>query len=251
MLNESLLQIKTTVEKYTRIMEDMDRSKMPLSQIPEYWEMIPAYGVSRCPYCGKAHSEVLDTYTLRKWIIAGASGYELFWDLPENKFYCEHMVYTQAFVHLHGIVPQKSPTELKHFKKFVSEVPHVVGFLLTDDVESHAVLHSLPMCRIEGDQFVPRYTLYMVTQYGMDPDLLSDRMSHYTSAIADDWRSLLVWPTSPDHSEWFNLEKWVKKGKLSWIEPENPEMKLVSGPLEAFPYAKIEGRRSPYYLTLP
>jgi hypothetical protein len=249
MLNESLLQIKTTPSEYIELIQLADSEKRGYEEYADYVDFLPDYGISRCPYCGNMYSERLDSYTLRNWIINGAKGYYIFRGSKIKP--CEHMVYTQAFISLHGVRPRISQTELRYSLDLTSEVPHVIGFLFTNDAESHAVIHSLPICRIEEDKFIPRYTLYIVTQYAQDRKPMVDRLHSYTSAHADDWRSLLAWPTSTDHDIWFDLNYWVKKGKLSWIEPENSDMKLVSGPVEDFPYGNIEGRTDPYDLSVP
>ena len=243
MTNESLLQIKTQPDVYVKIFQEAKSRRSHVEDGETYWGLLPLYGVARCPYCNAVYTEKIDTYTLRQWIVAESDGLCIF--RPDQIEHCNHFVYAQPFIHLHGIIPQTSDTELKNGIDLTSEVPHVVPFLLESDLETHSVLHSLPICRIEGDQFVPRYTLSMVTMFAPDPEPVLTELGKW-GADMESWRSLLTFPPRSDYEDWYDLEKWVKAGKLSWIEPENPEMKLVSGSLEAFPYKNLEGRKRPY-----
>jgi hypothetical protein len=46
----------------------------------------------------------------------------------------------------------------------------------------------------------------------------------------------------------YELEKWVKRDKLFWLDPADDEHPLVRGPVEAFPFGNVAGRRHPYII---
>jgi hypothetical protein len=105
----------------------------------------------------------------------------------------------------------------------------------------------------DGDEYWSLLPLYGVARCPYCNAVYTEKMDTYTlrqwivwGADMESWRSLLTFPPRSDYEDWYDLEKWVKAGKLSWIEPENPEMELVSGPPEAFPYKNLEGRKRPY-----
>ncbi|KAB2928903.1 MAG: hypothetical protein F9K24_21420 [Leptonema illini] len=203
-MNESLLQMKTHPDVYVKIFQEAKSRRAHVGDGDVYWSLIPLYGVARCPYCDTVYTEKMDTYTLRQWIVWGADGFCIF--RMKHKSHCSHLVYAQSFTNLHGIIPQTSDTELDgRGLSLTSEVPHVVPFLLESDLETHSVLHSLPICRIEGDQFVPRYTLSMVTMFAPDPEPVLTELGKW-GADMESWRSLLTFPPRSDYEDWYDLE---------------------------------------------
>lgn len=248
MLNASFLEFKVSAQKYLNIVHAREEENIVLVMDSDYWNIIPNYTVSVCPYCYTLYEEKIDTYSLRYWQTDPPTGNYVYWDKPEeNRSYCKHLVYTQPFIHLHGIIPQTSPTELYYSMSITTEVPHVIGLLLKEEFETQAVIHSIPICRIENDTFVPRYTLYMITQYAAEPNEQKEIL------ISEDsqgrWTNLIPPRNDQENEEWFELTAWVQRGKLSWIEPENRDVVLLSRDINKFPYAHIQGRRNPYGVT--
>ena len=43
------------------------------------------------------------------------------------------------------------------------------------------------------------------------------------------------------HPETAELQQWVAKGKLQWLDLSSPDLPLLAGPAEAFPYRGISG----------
>ncbi len=239
MLNESLLRLEMNAEEYLILMHEVGESHH------KHMHLLPHYAVARCPYCGKINAETLDTYTLKDWnFLEYRTGSYI--GFRETADYCEHMVYTQAFINFHGLVPTESRSEVKSPFEVISEAPHVIPFLLSSDVESQAVIHSLPICRIENYTFIPRYTLYLLTQFSTEVDELQRRLLPH---MGDErWSSLLspFGRTTEERRSWWDLNFWVRRRKLAWIEPDNQNIELRSGSPETFPYGNIVGRREPY-----
>jgi hypothetical protein len=220
----------------------------------EYWERLPVYLIARCPFCGSLYEERLDTHYLGGWLPS-----PFLWDfvytsreMAENKelgkadeqrsVRCPHFVAVQHFLSLHGVLP----TELKGFGN-QSEVPFVMPEFLPADIESYAVMHSLPICRIENDQFVPLYLVYLVTYYSTAPHVLwrrrKARAQEYEDGLhfplMETWRGV-------ESAEAWDLPHWVAKGKLLWLDLDQPDLPLKAGPVEDFPYGNIEGIRKTY-----
>jgi hypothetical protein len=109
----------------------------------------PHYLVSRCPFCGAARTACLDTYSVYRWTpnnmdqwgdSVGHADYD-----NEKKRACKHFVAIQPFLNLEGTVPIESSDFEAHL-----HLPFVMPFYLPDDMPSCAVIHSLPICRIEA-----------------------------------------------------------------------------------------------------
>ncbi|MCR9144069.1 MAG: hypothetical protein NXI24_17610 [bacterium] len=254
MKNKSLLEFKASPAEYIEINARAESKNLLVRMVDEYWNTIPVYTISRCPFCNKIHEEPVDTYTLRNWIPEARSGRDVFREELDVRRHCQHMVIVQSFINFNGIRPEESATELSdgHFE-FPAEVPHVIGFLLENDMETAAVMHSLPICRIENGEFVPRYSLYTITYYAANlfhVALLGGKLMHYREEEVG--RRKLVHPMHEgDQDDWWNLWKWVEQDLLWWLEPDQPGSVLQHGSYEEFPYKEIKGRRFPYWSMVP
>ena len=247
MLNEKLLQFPISTAQYRRLMWG-DKDYI-YSEDSEYWRIVPWYVVARCPICSADYTEQLDTFTLRNWVNPEA-GDGFFTSLGVRR--CEHFLIAHHFINLNGFVPVISSLELRWHKRLHAEKPHIMPMLLTGDGECQAVMHSLPICRIEGNEFVPRYFVYLISYYAppqYHKRLLDRLRSHNANRHG---MGLITWPFENDNADtWYDLQEWVAMGRLSWLEPDNPELPLVTGPAEQFPYGDIVGRTKPYSVTVP
>ena len=256
MINLQHLCLLTTPGHYLEVVRRMERDHdAPCDNVSAFDAMAPKYLIARCPLCGADYHEPLDTYSLHWWQ-RPSNGERVFWRSPRTRR-CRHFYLVHPFIHLHGIVPAVSDTELDTRSTFIAEAPHIIPMILTPDTGCQAVLHALPICRIENDAFVPRYTLYMVSYFAPPEEhaALTKRIFAFSSTT-DDYYSRLIYPfpgkLKPEEGRtWWNLKPWVEQGKLSWLAPDTPHLPLQTGPLEAFPYGDIEGRIDPYVLKLP
>ena len=132
------LQIICTPVQYPQLYQEARTSW-------DYHAIAPRYLLSRCPFCGVSYTSLVDTHTSNVW---GRSyyGYSGKTFSEEDEGACEHYVQIQRFFNLEGIVP----VERVKFGN-VWHVPFVMPFYIPDDVPSAAVIHSLPICRIEND----------------------------------------------------------------------------------------------------
>lgn len=229
-MNQHLLQVRITPEDYLTVTGNLASfSLLPSSAC--YWQSLPEYVVARCPLCDNTYIEKLDTYSLCYWV-RPSFGDHLFYHRYAREANCPHFVVVHHFINLNSVMP----TELA-YKELGCEVPHVISVFLPDDIESYAVMHALPICRIEEGQFVPRYSLYVITYYSEEPSTLIDRR----------WQISSSWSMFVGHGiltkESWDLARWVRASKLQWLDPRIPDLPLRAGPVEAFPYLGIEGHR--------
>lgn len=227
-MNQHLLQVKTTPADYLAVTANRGGITPPPSPA-DYWQNIPEYVVARCPLCGNTYLDRLDTYSLKYWVRPLLGDY-LFYQRAKDAN-CSHFVVVHHFINLNGV----KPTELV-YTELGCEVPHVISVFLPDDIESYAVMHALPICRIEEGQFVPRYSLYVITYYSEEPSALIKRRWQISSSEA------MFGPDIVTKESW-DLARWVRTGKLQWLDPRIPDLPLRAGPVEAFPYLGIEGHR--------
>jgi hypothetical protein len=161
---------------------------------------------------------------------------------------CRHFVAVETFINLCGFMPM----EVTFFRN-VLDVPFVMPIFVPDDVPAIAVIHSLPICRIEKLAFVPRYSVFMVTYYSLQPKLLwarrrAEAMAEKIKNSDPDLRAPAMYASwqAERQPEMFDLRLWVERGKLKWLDPNLPDLPLADGPVNSFPYAGVEGYRRPY-----
>lgn len=73
---------------------------------PPYWRILPTYQVSRYPFTGISHTEVLGTYSLGNWRNEYSNGTRIRY-ATEDPIHSEHFVAVQAFLNLEGHEPQR------------------------------------------------------------------------------------------------------------------------------------------------
>lgn len=236
------LQTTFTTTEYEASIKEYTHSAsglFSLSQAGEsFWNRLPLYCLACCPFCGIDSIERLNTHGLEGWK-PDPNKCESVFDATPHKKDCRHFLAVQFFINLHDIVPQ----EMIYFSN-QSEVPYVMPVFLPDDIESYAVMHSLPICRIEQDRFVPRYSVYMITYYSKDIHAMWDRRrAEYRGQDYGHFPKLHTWRHTQNTPEAWDLPLWVRKGKLMWLDLEQDNLPLKAGPVDEFPYSNIEGIR--------
>ncbi|MBK9748534.1 MAG: hypothetical protein IPO91_17405 [Chloroflexi bacterium] len=214
-----------------------------------YWRIMHEYTLSICPFCDEPYRQQLDLYSLYNWS-PRYYGDTLRYS-PNGNHTCEHFTAVHGFLNLNRMKPRKRELYGGRLRSTESEVPFISPCLLPDDLESLVVLHSVPICRIEGEMFVPTYTLYLLTYYAQDAAAVLHRrlmewtggqpLRHVTWA---DTRPSLYWEQVQDQPEVWDLERWWRKGKLFWIDPTTQKLNAFNS-IE-FPYRAIKGVRHGY-----
>jgi hypothetical protein len=240
--------IELTPQEYRNITRYYRRGRMldRYKAGADYWNCMPQHLVARCPICAAAYVAHLDTYNLDGWF-ANTGGKSVLVS-EHQKIGCRHFVGTQAFINLHGLVPAEVGW---YFSNTNSEVPFVMPIFLPDDVESYAVMHAVSVCRVEQSQYVPRYTVFVLTYYASNPsELIKRRRKEMSDDAGDDpefWDELMyTWRHIKGTSDAWDLPAWVVREKLLWLDLTQSDLPLKAGPAEDFPYGQIEGIRRSY-----
>lgn len=241
--NLELVQLDLEADTYREMMREWDENPGSVYVTAPIVERLPRYTLARCPYCNQPYQERIDTYSLRRYVPQADRGRPLFGsDVPPNA--CEHQVLVSYFWNFEGRTLEYSRDELYNVHVFPPEAPHFLEPIFgTDEIETRAVIHALPVCKLVGENFVPSYTLYSMT-YFSDQPYYAETLMH-----AANYRFRLAppdeLPQNIDHL--FELEQYVRSGHLFWMEGDASDMKRMSGEDGKFPYANIEGRRQPYW----
>jgi hypothetical protein len=236
------LQLLCSVKTYNELTKgDFN----PWRASSQYWPNIPNYLVSRCPFCGLEYFAQYDTYSLahtRSYTefgrrIAAGDNYE-----HETK-HCEHFVAYQPFNYLNEF-----DEVIERGKPYESDAPGVQPHLLPAEIESIAVIHALPVCRVEKNQFVPRFTKFLVVYFSPDRRAIKLRWQNEGEPRDpdSDYEDVLIGNNKVDT----NFAYWLKRGKLKWLDLDKPDLPLRGEPVEAFPYYNLVGKKVTTYNTV-
>jgi hypothetical protein len=249
-----LLQFRCTTDAYQRAITPYLRQgsnrRILISLIPamaEYWQIIPTYPYAECPYCHTRYHSSVDTYALWGWYPWRVLRDALY--VPEAlvpPIRCPHFIGVQQFLNLH----QQPPTELEYFDNASGDVPYLSRGLFAARVPTAAILHALPICRIEDDQFAPRYTIFALTYFSQNPQAVLGRVlareAARASADPEYFGTELDLPDSSGAD--YDLPACVKRGQLGWLDVTQATLPLRIGKDLQLPaiYGQIPGNRWSY-----
>lgn len=246
-----LLQLSTDATEYQRIVtkyQDKELRSLQLSLGLDYWAEIPDYLCTRCPLCGASRTETIDTYSLLGWSTVTELSKQIYigWGNPrQTRESCSHLFTHHCFINLHGRIP----LELWAFSNRTGEAPIVTPWFLPDDIPSYVVLHALPICRIEDAHFIPSYTLFVLSYYSENPELVWQRHLEAERQGGGEWsRSLAAPDQLPSASIYYDLQHWATQGKLGYLDFTQSELPLRIGPGTQLPalYRNIQGTHYSY-----
>ena len=233
MLNLHLLKLELSVEEYSKFCDQP--TSIQILQFNPAWFNLPAYMIARCPFCLEENIERLNTYSLAQW---GHTQWEFEagFDTELVIHHCPHFVLVQSFINFNSQKAREA------YGSFGPEVPYVYGHLLEKEL-CLAVIHALPICRIEDDAFVPRYTLFLVSHFSEHPDEADRAISDFNAEHMDieALQTIILPPYTCQH--WWDLRSWVAKGQLFWVDGTDPALGLRTNDLNTFPYGDIAGER--------
>lgn len=199
----------------------------------EYFERLPRIDLSRCPFC-----EAVMTHSFDPWGLDG-----LWWQsrrsmtVQEPK-HCEHFRLLLGAVNLNG----KPPHAGRYGSTPGPEVPYVIPRILNLPTMT-AVVAAVPLAC--------GYTAFPIAYFSQvrpPTGSLTQPWTKQQYAFQDD-HGRPCWSISTDPWD-FNLEPWVRCGKLKWIEPDDPDRKIhQGGDGSAFPYLNLPGRREQLTIT--
>ncbi len=244
--NEPLLRFTFTPAEYEAFIPartGQDGIFNPIAAGRDYLERLPRYLVARCPLCGAESLEPLDTHGLHGWYPMAERDQTVFLSRPTPGLVqrCQHFVAVQTFVNLNG----HKPTEVHYYTSDLSDIPYVTAGLLLPDLPTYAVMHSLPICRVERNHFVPRYSAYTITYYAAEPASVRRRRRAALASIKVDVDSRLPFLTLYPTQEEQDLKHWVTQGQLQWLDATIDSLPLCEKSAKAFPYLNIAGIGKP------
>jgi hypothetical protein len=219
----------------------------------EYRSRLPVYLLARCPICGGRVHERIDTYSLNGpgWKAPGGRGFGWYGTIPQSavsyEAECRHVVIVSVMTNLNGIQPNDVNQEVW----ITSERPFVMSPVLNLE-QTYAVIHSLPVGRFDDFEPQHHYTAYFVTYFTNVDRRIYDKVMQPAhegyGLVVIDWAN-------------YDLLRWVKKGKLYWLDKNDSDLPLRNGPVSDFPYGNVKGgegiwvirngRMQPYYSLKP
>ena len=197
--------------------------------IAEYAERLPFVPVSRCPYCQKALEYPLDAYGLDgPWWFKS-----LLAEYPEPDA-CEHFQVLLGAMNFNGRVPAESAVN----REIVPgpPVPFVVPALI-ELPTMKAVISSFTM--------PPGYTAYPIAYFAKQRfhgGLLHQPWGREAYQVRDESGKYESWAVAT-HPWDFDLQPYIDKDLLLWINPGDSKLVLHSQP--PCPYVNRPGARQP------
>lgn len=200
--------------------------------------------ISRCPYCGMAIWAKVGVFSLvdEFWYREDSDGRD---DVAE-RFRCRHLFCLDGGLNLNGYQPTEAHAPITVTNDTIpmaAEVPFVKPRVLTLPTML-AVVHSFPVA--------DKYTAYPIIYFAeVQPPQQEFCIGWARQEYVDHYRPTgqgVVMIGRRTDAQDYELDKWVRQGKLFWLDPGDEEHPLVRGPAEAFPYRNIAGRRHPYLI---
>ena len=198
--------------------------------------------ISRCPYCGMAIWAKVGIFSLvdEFWYREASDGQD---DIPE-RFRCSHLFCLDGALNLNGHLPSDAHAPITVTNDTIhmaAEVPFVKPRVLNLPTMA-AVVHSFPV----ADQYTAYPVVYFAEEQPAQQEFcIGWARQEYVDRLRPASPGIVMIGRRTDAQD-YELDKWVRKGKLLWLDPANDEHPLVRVPAETFPYGNIAGRRHPY-----
>lgn len=201
----------------------------------------PLVLVSRCPYCMRAILVKVGVFSLldRFWYHVYSDGRE---EVSEDSL-CKHLFCLDGALNLSGHQPAEAIAPITVSNNTIwmaAEVPFVKPRVLNLPTVV-AVIHSFPVA--------DKYTAYPIVYFAekqpsQEEFCIGWARQEYVDHLEGDKPIIFVGRRTDAQD--YELGKWVEQGKLLWLDPTDDEHPLVRGPVGAFPYGNLPGRRNPY-----
>lgn len=229
------LQVTFTTNEYLQLIANYNIHTTPVlfpKWEPErYWAKLPWYIIARCPFCANVYTAAADTHGIYGWYTHVEYGRKVF-DFDREKRNCSHWVNVQTFLNFNG----NFPIEAEHITNKSGDTPIILRELFALDPTTCAVIHTLPICRVEDGRFVPRYSAYFITYYAEDGETTYDR--RIRTCHGSFFHTAGFQRSDPQIAD---LPYWVSQGKLHWLDVTDPALPLCANDINRFPYIGIQG----------
>jgi len=263
-----LLKFQCDTYKYKEVRDES--TALHYTSKLSYWDILPRYDYACCPFCGRRYSGLIDTYSISNNKVSLVDLVDSTqWGIPKRLNQasqispCKHFLGIHRFVNLHKNILSASDFSYREaglfgyrFEGATSEVPYITaGYFGSSNIPAFAVLHTLPICRIVDDVFVPTFSLFIITYFSASP--AETRDGYYKLGTEHNKPGLDYFGSNADfpkesNSIQYDLASWTKKGVLGWMDFTRPELSLRIGKDEQLPviYRSIEGNRRPYLIKI-
>lgn len=215
----------------------------------EYLRRQPYVVVSRCPYCDTLIWQCVGVFSLINefWFNESSDGRS---SVLQESRRCPHLFCVDGALNLNEHQPAEAHppvTKVTNDRIWMgAEVPFVKPRVLNLPTMV-AVIHSFPVAE--------KYTAYPVVYFAEQQPKLSEfcmgwgktEYVGHTGQHGPGGGAVVMIGKRSDSQE-YELENWVRQGKLFWLGLEDEDYPLIRGPVEAFPYNNLSGRRHPYYI---
>lgn len=201
--------------------------------LAEYAARLPAVPLSRCPFCETIVEYVMDPMGLDGpwWFV------DKLIDYPTTDE--EHFRVLLGAIDFHGREPAEA--RVHHTVLPGPGVPYVVPALF-DTPDMQAVISTIPLAN--GDQaYVTAYFSPAPVHGGM----LHQPWARGSYEVFDEGGEYEAWTIKNDQWD-FELQPWVDKGVLSWIEPGDDSLTLRRE--GECPFDKLPGVRAQQHIQL-
>jgi hypothetical protein len=257
MTNMHLLSNHPSPDEYMKWMRGKFDFSLPRDFLAKenqnFWTNIPRQATAICPICNARTSEQLDLNSPIFWNALVGLGQRAA-SKNETLHSCEHFFFSHVFINLAGKSINISAYENRLDSFWLGpEIPHIIPLYFSVGDSFRVVMHAFPLCDIENGEFVPKFTVYIMTYFCNAQDMARAKEIAGKIDLEYDVRTKKLWPfnhivSQKDAGEWWNLPRWVFEGRLLWMQPDSDEPVLCSYPESfPFPYANIEGVINPYF----
>jgi hypothetical protein len=202
----------------------------------EYRSRLPIQLLAQCPYCDTYILQPVDVFSLlglhsNYKAIEVFYGHEAWHKVSPFKQICPHALCATVSVNLNGRTPDDLAPWLHGAKLLMLHTaPRVIIWPLLARYTS-AVIHSLPIGRLDDEAPSHHYTMYIATYFVREDSNLHTPELWVPNEFGQPATGAV----------WFDVDllKWVQAGRLFWMDPENI-FHLIQGPPESFPYTGID-----------
>jgi len=273
----SIIQLKCAPKEYQRVITRFTKADGRIMDErlvePVYQFLLPDVTYARCPICGHILKCRVDIYSLQGWAVGPEfdqslypDGYQAadfraktFVSMPDDfppritpkdvfdgvqKFaHCEHFLGVHKFLNLHGALPP--------FNYFINygEVPYVEPWILESSIPGFSILHALPVCKIENDDFLPAYTIFSLTYFCPNRASLFDEWREDAKKSMNSDPEYYPGLISPgyffkERNRIHDLAYFANIGRLGFLDFTQPQSPLIIGKGVSLPiiFNHIEGR---------
>lgn len=215
----------------------------------DFSQSLPHVLISRCPYCNREiwmEAGLMFSLTDNFWFRAYSDGGK---DIVTASSLCKHLFCVDGALNLNG----NQPTEAKRWHNVnygedwnyiwvASEVPFVKPRVLQLPTML-AVIHTFPIA--EG-----KYTAYPIVYFAEQQPKVTEycvswaAKRHFATGVGP---GVSIIGRRSDMQD-YDLNNWVQRGLLFWLDLEDDEYTLIHARPTKFPYQTVPGRRHPYII---